>query len=82
MIKPGIISELMKKSVINKDGKDCYRVTNSSFVQYRNKCRKEKSDITGDFFVFSTVKEISVDIVIHLSGIDLEEYAARSPRDV
>ena len=82
VIKPGIISELMKKSVINKDGNDYYRVTNSSFVQYRNKCQEEKSDTTGDFFVFSTVKEISVDIVMHLSSIDLEEYAARSPRDV
>lgn len=71
-----------EKSVINKDGKDYYRVTSNSFIQCLSKCKKEEMNATGDFFVFSTVREVSVDIVIPLSSIYLEEYAARSRQDV
>lgn len=69
----------MKINVRREDGKDYFRVTNGSFLQYRDKCKNEKLNTTGDFFVFSTVKKVPIDIVIHFSSIDLEEYAARSP---
>jgi hypothetical protein len=82
VVKPSVISELLKRSMISQDGKDYYRVTNDSFVQYRDKCQREKINTTGDFFCFLYSKKISVDIVMHLNSIDLEEYASRSPRDV
>ncbi|WP_114191659.1 DUF6402 family protein [Edaphovirga cremea] len=82
VFKPGIISELFEKNKISQDGKDYYRVTSGSFIQYREKCKGEGRNTTGDFFVYSTVKKIPVDIVIHLSGVDLDEYAARSNRNV
>ncbi|MFZ4833756.1 DUF6402 family protein [Rouxiella sp. Mn2063] len=72
VIKPGVISELFEKQKITQDSKDYYRVTNNSFVKYRNKNNKG-----GDFSVYSVVKKIPVDIVIHLSSIDIEEYMER-----
>ncbi len=73
VIKPGVISELMKKEYIDEDGCRYFRVTNSSFVKYREK--HKSADETGDFFVYSTVKKISTNIIIHLNNIDMEEYA-------
>lgn len=78
VVKPGIISELFESAKITEDGKDYFRVTNGSFVQYREKCHKEGKNVTGDFFVYSTVKRIKVDITIHLNDIDIEEYVTRT----
>ncbi|HIB6175383.1 TPA: DUF6402 family protein, partial [Klebsiella variicola subsp. variicola] len=47
-------------------------VTNSSFVRYREKYKNENK--TGDFFVYSTVKKIPTNIIIHLNKIDMVEY--------
>ncbi|EGL7019121.1 hypothetical protein IMT94_002946 [Salmonella enterica] len=78
VVKPGIISELFESAKITENGKDYFRVTNGSFVQYREKCHKEGKSVTGDFFVYSTVKRIKVDITIHLNDIDIEEYVTRT----
>ncbi|EPT1612542.1 DUF6402 family protein, partial [Enterobacter hormaechei] len=45
---------------------------NSSFVRYREKYKGENK--TGDFFVYSTVKKIPTNIIIHLNKVDMEEY--------
>lgn len=42
--------------------------------------QKRKNIKTGDFFVYSTVKKIPVDIIIHISKLDLLEYQARSAK--
>ncbi|MEG5333739.1 DUF6402 family protein [Enterobacter ludwigii] len=73
VIKPGVISELMKKEFIDEDGCRYFRITNSSFVKYRGKYKSTYK--TGDFFVYSTVKKIPTNIIIHLSKIDMEEYS-------
>lgn len=73
VIKPGVISELMKKEFIDEDGCRYFRITNSSFVKYRGKYKSTNK--TGDFFVYSTVKKIPTNIIIHLSKIDMEEYS-------
>lgn len=72
VIKPGVMSELLKKEYIDEDGCRYFRVTNSSFVRYREKYKSENR--TGDFFVYSTVKKIPTNIIIHLNRIDMEEY--------
>ena len=69
VIKPGVISELMKKEFIDEDGCRYFRITNSSFVKYRG------ANKTGDFFVYSTVKKIPANIIIHLNKIDMEAYS-------
>lgn len=73
VIKPGVISELMKKEFIDEDGCRYFRITNSSFVKYREKYKNTNK--TGDFFVYSTVKKIPTNIIIHLNKIDMEEYS-------
>ena len=73
VIKPGVISELMKKEFIDEDGCRYFRITNSSFVKYREKYKNTNK--TGDFFVYSTVKKIPANIIIHLNKIDMEEYS-------
>lgn len=72
VIKPGVISELLQKEYIDDDDRRYFRVTNSSFVRYREKYKNENK--TGDFFVYSTVKKIPTNIIIHLNKIDMEEY--------
>lgn len=62
----------MNKYYIDKDDDLYFRVTNSAFVNYREKYKVDNK--TGDFFVYSTVKKILVNIVIHLNAIDVEEY--------
>lgn len=65
--------------MIECDGNDYYRVTNDSFVQYRNNIgKKEKPPGTGDFFVFSTVKRTPVSIAIHLDASDIKEYVSKT----
>ncbi|MFP2315246.1 hypothetical protein [Enterobacter ludwigii] len=59
----------MKKEFIDEDGCRYFRIANSSFVKYRG------TNKTGDFFVYSTVKKIPTNIIIHLSKIDMEEYS-------
>lgn len=55
VIKPGVMSELLKKEYIDEDGCRYFRVTNSSFVSTgRNIKMKIKPEI---FFVYSTVKK-------------------------
>ena len=72
VIKPGPVTEYKKEAYIDKDGERYYRVSNSSFVDYR---KKQKSyNKTGDFFVYSKVKRVQVDIVIHLNKNDVQEY--------
>ncbi|EOL9037300.1 DUF6402 family protein [Cronobacter sakazakii] len=80
VIKPSLINELFESKVVSKNGNDYYRVTNNSFIEYREKCKKEKNIKTGDFFVYSTVKKIPVDVIIHISKLDLLEYQARSAK--
>ncbi|EPT7000002.1 DUF6402 family protein, partial [Cronobacter sakazakii] len=63
VIKPSLINELFESKVVSKNGNDYYRVTNNSFIEYREKCKKEKNIKTGDFFVYSTVKKIPVDVI-------------------
>ncbi|WP_168404147.1 DUF6402 family protein [Erwinia amylovora] len=72
VIKPGVISELMKKRYIDKENKRYFRVTNSSFLSYRENFKNTNK--SGDFFVYSTVKKIPTNIVIHLNKVDMEEY--------
>lgn len=72
VIKPGIISELLKKEYIDEGDCRYFRVTNSSFVRYREKYKGENK--TGDFFVYSTVKKIPTNIIIYLNKVDMEEY--------
>ncbi|HFT0829704.1 DUF6402 family protein [Klebsiella pneumoniae] len=72
VIKPGVISELLQKEYIDDDDCRYFRFTNSSFVRYREKYKNENK--TGDFFVYSTVKKIPTNIIIHLNKIDMEEY--------
>lgn len=72
VIKPGVISELLQKEYIDDDDCRYFRVTNSSFVRYREKYKNENK--TGDFFVYSTVKKIPTNIIIYLNKIDMEEY--------
>ncbi|ELY2760381.1 hypothetical protein SMC32_004182 [Cronobacter sakazakii] len=57
VIKPSLINELFESKVVSKNGNDYYRVTNNSFIEYREKCKKENNIKTGDFFVYSTVKK-------------------------
>ncbi|MGE4802439.1 DUF6402 family protein [Yersinia hibernica] len=76
VIKPSIVSEFLERESIKDDGENYYRVTNNSFVKYREKYKS--SDRTGDFFVYSEVKKIPVDIIIHLNSVDIEEYISRS----
>ncbi|ELY7390570.1 hypothetical protein SOJ80_000735 [Cronobacter universalis] len=80
VIKPGLINELFESEVVSKNGNDYYRVTNNSFVEYRQKCKKESNMKTGDFFVYSTVKKIPVDVIVHISKLDLLEYQSRSDK--
>ena len=47
-------------------------VIHSSFVRYRGKYKSDNK--TGDFFVYSTVKKIPTNIIIHLNKVDMEEY--------
>uniref|UniRef100_UPI000A120CF7 DUF6402 family protein n=1 Tax=Cronobacter sakazakii TaxID=28141 RepID=UPI000A120CF7 len=68
VIKPSLINELFESKVVSKNGNDYYRVTNNSFIEYREKCKKENNIKTGDFFVYSTVKKIPVDVIIHISS--------------
>ncbi|MFO3839843.1 DUF6402 family protein [Klebsiella grimontii] len=72
VIKPGVMSELLGKEYLDEDGCRYFRVTNSSFVRYREKYKSENK--TEDFFVYSTVKKIPANIIIHLNKIDMEEY--------
>lgn len=72
VIKPGIISELTRRAYIDEGGDRYFRVTNSSFVNYRK--NQKANNKTGDFFVYSTVKRIPVNIIIHLNKTDMEEY--------
>ncbi|QBX80455.1 DUF6402 family protein [Citrobacter tructae] len=72
VIKPNLISGVMNKDYIDNDDDRYFRVTNSAFVNYREKYKVDKK--TGDFFVYSTVKKIPVNIVIHLNVIDIKEY--------
>ncbi|WP_336998681.1 DUF6402 family protein [Leclercia sp. M50] len=72
VIKPGVISELLKKEYIDEGDSRYFRVTNTSFVSYREKYKDENK--TGDFFVYSTVKKIPTNIIIHLNKVDMEEY--------
>ncbi|WP_426712929.1 DUF6402 family protein [Cronobacter muytjensii] len=55
VIKPGVMSELLKKEYIDEGGCRYIRVTNSSFVRYREQYKSENR--TVDFFVYSTVKK-------------------------
>nr|WP_308726521.1 DUF6402 family protein [Cronobacter sakazakii] len=80
VIKPSLINELFESKVVSKNGNYYYRVTNNSFIEYREKCKKENNIKTGDFFVYSTVKKIPVDVIIHISKLDLLEYQARSAK--
>ncbi|EGT4510557.1 DUF6402 family protein [Cronobacter sakazakii] len=43
VIKPSLINELFESKVVSKNGNDYYRVTNNSFIEYREKCKKEKT---------------------------------------
>lgn len=72
VIKPEVISELLKKEYIDEGDSRYFRVTNPSFVSYREKYKDENK--TGDFFVYSTVKKIPTNIIIHLNKVDMEEY--------
>ena len=72
LFRSGVMSELLEKEYLDEDGCRYFRVTNSSFVRYREKYKSENK--TEDFFVYSTVKKIPANIIIHLNKIDMEEY--------
>ncbi|EBG5616637.1 hypothetical protein FI206_20550 [Salmonella enterica subsp. enterica] len=72
VVKPGVIDVIIDSDYVDENDSRYYKVTNNSFVAYRDRFRNENK--TGDFFVYSTVKKIATDIVIHLSEIDLREY--------
>lgn len=72
VLKPGLVDYYMSPEKIESDGKVYYRVTNGSFVQYRNKMKG--SELTGDFFVYSNVKKEDVDITIPIEVSDIMEY--------
>ncbi|EKY3089509.1 DUF6402 family protein [Cronobacter dublinensis] len=77
--RPNLINWLKEPPLIECDGNDYYRVTNDSFVQYRNNIgKKETPPETGDFFVFSTVKKTPVSITIHLDASDIKEYVSKT----
>lgn len=77
VIKPGLVDYMIDSDVITKDGVDYFLVTNGSFEEYRKLQASKPTPLTGDFFVYSTVKKIPVNIVIHLNDIDYEEYNDR-----
>jgi len=77
VIKPGLIDYMMDSEVIMKNGDDYFLVTNNSFEEYRKIQKNKTPPLTGDFFVYSTVKKVPVNIRIHLNSVDYIEYNDR-----
>ncbi|EOC3058776.1 DUF6402 family protein [Cronobacter dublinensis] len=77
--RPDLINWFKESPSIEYDGEDYYRVTNDSFIQYRNNIgKKEIPPKTGDFFVYSTVNKTPVSITIHLDASDIKGYVSKT----
>ncbi|EOC1487803.1 hypothetical protein ACI1AK_004167 [Cronobacter sakazakii] len=77
-IKPSLINEIFESKVVSKNGNDYYRVTNNSFIEYRENSKKKTTQKPGIFY--SKVKKIPVDVIIHISKLDLLECQERSAK--
>lgn len=68
----GVLKRWWDSDYVDDEGTRYFRVSNNSFNKYRAKWKRG-----GDFMVYSTIRKISVDIMIHLSSIDFDEAKAR-----
>jgi hypothetical protein len=68
----GVLKRMSNDEYIDDDDGRYFRVSNKSFNRYRAKWGRG-----GDFMVYSTVREIPVDIMVHLNSIDFDEAKAR-----